>query len=183
MLRRSVQWSFALAMLLIAGGCEREQRELRLDPPLDEALNHVAAMPNRIGGAPPAVHAALGDPYVANAYNLSQGKRLFTWFNCKDCHGDGGLGGSGPSLVDGWWNYGPDLVSIFLSIRDGRPNGMPSFADKLTTEQIWQLTGYVQTMGAYVASTAAPGRDDTRQVRPAENRAPAAILFDQDPIR
>jgi cytochrome c oxidase cbb3-type subunit 3 len=172
-----------LAICCVTVGCEREQRELRLDPPVEDALDAVALMSNRIGGAPPGVYSALNAPYVGNAYALSQGKRLFAWFGCRDCHGDGGLGGSAPSLVDGWWNYGPDIVSIFASIRDGRPHGMPPFRDKLTVEQIWQLAGYVQSMGSYVAGTAAPGRDDARQVRPAENRAPAAILFDQDPIR
>ena len=116
----------------------------------------------------------------ANAYNLSQGKRLYSWFGCKACHGDG-QGGAGPAFLDGWWNYGPEMVSIFASIRDGRPHGMPAFSDKMTTEQIWQLAGYVQTIGAYSAKTAAPSRNDEKQTRPAENRAPAAILFDQGP--
>ena len=52
-------------------------------------------------------------------------------------------GGSGPSFLDGWWYYGPDIVSIYASIRDGRPHGMPAFRDKLTNDQIWQLTGYI----------------------------------------
>ena len=55
-----------------------------------------------------------------------------------------------------------------------RPDGMPAFRDKLTTEQIWQLAGYVQAMGAYSAQTAAPNRNDEMQARPSENRAPAA---------
>jgi cytochrome c oxidase cbb3-type subunit 3 len=50
---------------------------------------------------------------------------------------------------------------------------MPSFESKLTTDQIWQLAGYIQTIGAYAAVTGAPGRNDEKQVRPAENRAPA----------
>ena len=81
----------------------------------------------------------------------------------------------------GWWYYGPEMVSIFASIRDGRPHCMPAYRRKMTTEQIWQLAGYVQTIGAYSAKTAAPGRDDDKQPRPAENRAPAAALFDQGP--
>ena len=44
-----------------------------------------------------------------------------------------------PSLLDGWWYYGPEMVSIFASIRDGRPHGMPAFGSQMTTEQIWQL--------------------------------------------
>jgi cytochrome c oxidase cbb3-type subunit III len=165
-------------MALFLAGCEREQRQLRLDPPIAEA---VAAMPSGIGGAPPQVYSALDKAYVSNAYDLSQGKRLYSWFGCPECHGSDGLGGTGPPLLDGWWQYGPDVVSIYLSVRDGRLDGMPAFRDKLTNEQIWQLTGYVQTMGAYVAKTAAPSRDDAVQTRPAENRAPAAILFEQFP--
>jgi cytochrome c oxidase cbb3-type subunit III len=162
------------------GGCQREERELRLDPPLAAALDKVALMPNGISGAPPQVYFALGSPYETNAYNLGQGKRLYSWFGCESCHADG-RGGIGPSFLDGWWLYGPEMVSIFASIRDGRPHGMPAFRDKMTTEQIWQLAGYVQTIGAYSAKTAAPSRNDAKQTRPSENRAPAAILFDQGP--
>jgi cytochrome c oxidase cbb3-type subunit 3 len=161
-------------------GCQREERELRLDPPVASSLDAVALMPGDIGGAPPQVYVALDKPYSSNAWNLSQGKRLYAWFGCKTCHSDG-TGGAGPPLLDGWWQYGADMVSIFVSIRDGRPHGMPSFGDKLNTEQIWQLAGYVQTLGAYTAKTAAPGRDDDKQTRPAENRGPASILFDKFP--
>ena len=139
-------------------------------------------MPNGIGGAPPPASVALGHTYRGNAYQLAQGKRLFAWFNCRGCHFDGG-GGMGPALTGGWWRYGPDAVSIFVSIRDGRPNGMPSFREKLTTEQIWQLTGYVQSLGALSARTAAPSRDDEMQARPAENRAPAAATMPDAPSR
>lgn len=176
----------ARATLLLLGftvaltGCQREERSLRLDPPLAQALDRIALMPNGIGGAPPAIYFALGLPYETNAYNLGQGKRLYAWFGCRSCHADG-EGGAGPAFLDGWWDYGPDAVSIFASIRDGRPHGMPAFRDKMTTEQIWQLAGYVQTIGAYRASTAAPSRNDEKQTRPAENRAPAAILFDEGP--
>lgn len=166
--------AFALA------ACEREERDLRLDPPLASALDQVRVMPMGIGGAPPQAYSALGKPYASNAYDLSQGKRLYNWMGCSQCHADG-QGGSGPPLLDGWWQYGPDVVSIFTTIRDGRPGGMPSFHDKLTTEQIWQVTGYIQTLGAYSAKTAAPSRDDGPQTRPAENRAPAAALFDKFP--
>src|SRR5437868_15423865 len=108
---------------LCLSGCQREERELRLDPPLSAALDQVKLMPNRISGAPPEVYFALGKPYENNAYSLSQGKRLYTWFGCGECHGDGRGTAKGPSLMDGWWNYGPEMVSVFASIRDGRPQG------------------------------------------------------------
>ena len=169
-----------LGASIVLSACKRDERELRLDPPLAAALNDVALMPNKISGTPPQVYFALGQPYENNAYNLSEGKRLYSWFGCEGCHARG-EGGIGPAFLDGWWLYGPELVSIFASIRDGRPHGMPAFRDQMTTEQIWQLAGYVRTIGAYSAKTASPGRDDARQTRPAENRAPAAILFDQGP--
>jgi cytochrome c oxidase cbb3-type subunit III len=153
--------------------CKREERSLRTDPPVAAALEKVVVMPGGIDGTPPKVDRALGHPSETNAYQLSQGKRLYVWFNCTGCHANGG-GAFGPALMDGWWRYGPDPVSIFVSIRDGRPNGMPAFANRLTTDQIWQLTGYIQTIGAMSAQTAAPNRNDDMQTRPAENRAPAA---------
>lgn len=173
-----------LAILTVAllPGCKREVRDLRADPPVASALNDVQPMANRINGAITTVSAALGQPYENNAYQLSQGKRLYTWFNCKRCHADGG-GGIAPALMDGWWRYGPDRVSAFLSIRDGRPGGMPAFGERLTAEQIWQLTGYVRTIGAWSGKTAAPSRNDEMQSRPSENRAPAAADLTLPPSR
>lgn len=170
----------ALALLSVLAGCKREERQSRLDPPIAAAQDEVLVMPNGISGRPPEVMTAQGEPFRTNAYQLAQGKRLFEWFNCQGCHADGG-GASAPALMNGWWRYGPDPVSIFLSIRDGRPNGMPPYRDKLTTEQIWQLTGYVETLGAATASTAAPSRSDAMYSRPAENRAPAQSTYSTRP--
>jgi cytochrome c oxidase cbb3-type subunit 3 len=164
----------------VLGGCEREERQLRLDPPVADALDKIKLMQNGISGAPPQVYFALDRPYETNAYNLSQGKRLYSSFGCSACHADG-RGGAGPAFLDGWWYYGPEMVSVFASIRDGRPHGMPAYDHKMTTDQMWQLAGYIQSIGAYSAKTAAPSRNDDKQSRPAENRAPAAILFDQGP--
>jgi cytochrome c oxidase cbb3-type subunit 3 len=162
----------ALLALPLLVACEREKRDLRLDPPALEALDAIATMPDEISGAPPDVYVAMNRTYEANAYQLSQGKRLYEWFNCTGCHANGG-GGVGPAFLDGWWRYGPGPVSIFASIRDGRPHGMPSYRDKLTSEQVWQLAAYVQTIGMYAPRTAAPSREDEIESRPAENRGPA----------
>jgi cytochrome c oxidase cbb3-type subunit 3 len=178
---RDFVWILLLGLAALAPGCKREERELRLDPPVAAAYDEIRLMPNRIAGAPPEVYFASGKPFDANAYSLSQGKRLYGWFGCAACHGAAGDGGKGPSFLDGWWLYGPETVSVASSIRDGRPRGMPAFRDRMTIDQVWQLAGYIRTIGAYSAGTAAPGRDDDPQLRPAENRAPAAILFDQGP--
>ncbi len=159
-----------------------EPLQLRQDPVVISELEKIRLMPNGISGAPPNVDFALGQPYENGSYNLAQGKRLYSWFGCATCHGDG-QGGKGPSFLDGWWHYGPEMVSIVSSIRDGRPHGMPPYKDKIPIGQIWQLAGYVQSIGAYQAKVAAPGRNDARQTRPAENRAPAVILFEPVPTR
>jgi len=188
MKRDMIYWNGAIAAAAIglaiasaALGWLREPRELRLDPPAASDLDRFRLMPNDISGTPPESYFALGKPYETDAYNLSQGKRLYTWFGCPACHGDG-RGGAGPSFLDGWWLYGPEMVSIVASIRDGRPQGMPAFRDRMTTEQIWQLAGYVQTIGAYKPKVAAPSRNDDKQTHPAENRGPAIILFAQGPV-
>ena len=87
----------SIVCIVMLCGCEREERQLRLDPPTAAALDKIALMPNEIGGAPPEVYFALDQPYEVNAYNLSQGKRLYSWFGCKACHGDG-QGGIGPCV-------------------------------------------------------------------------------------
>jgi cytochrome c oxidase cbb3-type subunit 3 len=167
---------------LAVSGCEREKRDMRLDPPIAAAMDDIRLLPNRISGAPPEVYFVQDKPYEHNAYQLNQGKRLYTWFGCATCHSADGSGGAGPSFLDGWWLYGPEMVSVAASIRDGRPHGMPAFRDKMTTEQVWQLAGYIRTIGTYSAKTAAPSRNDDKQSRPAENRAPAAILFNEGAV-
>jgi len=171
-----------ILVLLSLAGCKREERQVRLDPPVAEALEAVRVMPNGISGQPAPVIAAMDDPYRNNAYQIAQGKRLFEWFNCQGCHANGG-GDSGPALMNGWWRYGPDPISIFISIRDGRPNGMPPFRNRLTTEQIWQLVGYVQKVGTTSISAAAPSRNDAMQSRPSENRAPTMLPPGPSPSR
>ncbi len=173
-----------LALLLgaaLLAGCKGQARELRTDPAAAATLDDVELAPQGHSGALPAV-VALDNSYESNAYQLSEGKRLYSWFNCGGCHAQGG-GGTGPALIDGYWLYGADLVDLVATIRDGRPNGMPAFRDKLPIEQIWQLAGYVQSLGQMVgASYNAPSRDDRLQARPAENRAPAAMPGDASPV-
>ncbi|MBV9219573.1 MAG: cytochrome c [Methylobacteriaceae bacterium] len=147
-----------LAIAPLVAGCEREDRQYRADPPLLDAR-----------GAGPQY--TLGERYLNNAYHLSQGKRLYASFNCRGCHFDGG-GGIGPALMENRWIYGGTIADIVATIREGRPNGMPSFRGKITDEQIWEIAAYVLSMSGNVSSAAAPNRDDHMQGRPAENRQP-----------
>ena len=57
---------------------------------------------------------------------IAAGKQLFSAMNCVGCHFNGG-GGMGPPLMDNIWIYGNSIENIAATIREGRPNGMPSF--------------------------------------------------------
>src|ERR1700712_170639 len=74
----------------------RQPRQLRTDPPPVADLDRFRLMPNGISGAPPESYFASGEPYEGDSFNLSQGKRLYSWFGCAACHGDG-RGDIGPS--------------------------------------------------------------------------------------
>jgi cytochrome c oxidase cbb3-type subunit 3 len=158
---------FAGVLLLTA--CEREDRDYRPDPIGTETHEEIAQTVLSPGDTPPVERpSGLGAQYTANAYHVSQGKKWFAAFNCNGCHSNGG-GGSGPPLMDDEWIYGSKIENIVQSIREGRPNGMPSWRGKITDEQIWELAAYVLSMSGNVTSDVAPGRNDDLQAKPPEN--------------
>jgi cytochrome c oxidase cbb3-type subunit 3 len=101
-------------------------------------------------------------------YDIAEGKRLFQWFNCTGCHAQGG-GSIGPALMDDKWIYGSEPANIRESIIEGRPNGMPSFRNKIPDAQVWQLVAYVRSMSGLAPMWAKPGRNDDMQVKPPES--------------
>lgn len=119
----------------------------------------------------PASAFRVKDPktdYEQNAYLVSEGKRLFSAYNCNGCHSMGG-GGMGPALMDDKWIYGGKPEEIFSTIVSGRPNGMPSFRDRVPDSQIWQLAAYVRSMSGQLRKDVEPTRDDHLQGRPPES--------------
>jgi cytochrome c oxidase cbb3-type subunit III len=173
---RNVSGAAGLVLLLAVAlaGCKREEREFRGSPVARDEAQEIAMVSIAAGPRPPERHpTGLGGNYERNAYHLSEGKKLYLWFNCNGCHANGG-GDSGPPLMDEKWIYGGDIENIVATIREGRPNGMPSFRGRIPDDQIWQIAAFVRSMGRYVPKDAAPGRGDTLHARPAENRRPAA---------
>ena len=156
---RSLASLAVLALALV--GCDREAREPR-GRPLPEGGPLMAA----------AVDPAKADPrakdYMDNAYQVSQGQTYYRWMNCAGCHANGG-GGMGPALMDQTWLYGGKPEEIFSTIVAGRPNGMPSFRERIPDFQIWQLAAYVRSMSGQLRKDAAPTRDDHMQGRPPES--------------
>lgn len=159
-----MRFALVLAMTLALAACEREARrfdvEAKNQTPVEEA--------SRASNNQPAlalqgkVRAALRDksPYDENAYAVNEGKRLYRWYNCSGCHSMGG-GGIGPALMDSEWKYGGDPASIFNTIMQGRPEGMPSFGGHIPEDQVWKIVAYVRSMSGQLRKDVAPSRSDT----------------------
>jgi cytochrome c oxidase cbb3-type subunit 3 len=167
----------SLAVLILAA-CEREDREYRANPVTAETEEKIALSPLAPGPSPPVERrSGMGQGYEENAFHVAQGKKLYAWFNCNGCHANGG-GGSGPPLMDDRWSYGGQIENIVQTIREGRPNGMPSFRGRIPDDQIWQIASYVRSMGRYVSKDVAPGRNDDMHPAPAEQRRPPGQMID-----
>ena len=156
-------------LLLLLTACEREERRFREMPAAAQRRNTERLVSLVPGPYTPDVRA--GNPYWHNAWALSEGKRLFTWYNCTGCHANGG-GGMGPPLMDDQWIYGSDPENIFSTIVEGRPNGMPSFRGKIPEYQVWQLVAYVQSLSGNVPKDVANGRSDDMQVHKQDQSLP-----------
>jgi cytochrome c oxidase cbb3-type subunit 3 len=163
-------------MVLLAGllaGCEREERVFRPDPSMTEFKEEISLASNSPGeGAPVQYKSGKASRFEKQAFQVSQGKKLYAWFNCNGCHANGG-GGSGPALMDDNWIYGSDIENIAASIREGRPNGMPSFRGKVPEEQIWQISAFVRALGGFVRSDVATNRNDDMHAHEPESRLPS----------
>jgi len=162
----------ALGFLIISlAGCEREERRFRETPPAASPPGIVTLSPLQPG--PTVIAHSVHGPYEYNAYAQSEGKILFGQFNCSGCHANGG-GGMGPPLMDDQWIYGSRAPNIFATIIEGRPNGMPSFRNKISDVQVWQLAAYVQSMSGQLSKDAEPTRDDEMSYRTSEQRTKEA---------
>jgi len=75
-----------------------------------------------------------------------RGMQNFTSFNCVGCHAPNGGGGMGPSLSNRTFLYGHDPANIYLSIYQGRPNGMPAWGGVLPDSAIWDLVAYITSI-------------------------------------
>ena len=151
--RSAVVPALALVVATLAAltSCKRETRRFRESPPSATPGGAVRVSALQPGVVQDTTHVR--NVYEGNAYALSEGQRLFGWYNCAGCHANGG-GGMGPALMDDQWIYGSAPEQIYTTIVQGRPNGMPSFAGKVPAQQVWQLVAYVRSLsGLNPAST------------------------------
>lgn len=99
------------------------------------------------GAAQSTLAMQIPNPYANDPQAVSQGHELFIKMNCAGCHGYGAKGAMGPNLTDGYWRYGGVPASIFNSIYQGRPQGMPAWNPALPPQDIWKLVAYLQSLG------------------------------------
>jgi cytochrome c oxidase cbb3-type subunit III len=154
---RLIPGLLGLISIAVLTGCPREERRFREEPAATGRPGTV-----RVSGlvpGPPAPGVAVANPYIKNAAAISQGQELYTQMNCVGCHFHGG-GGIGPPLMDDRWIYGSAPENIFHTIVEGRPNGMPAYRARLTDDQVWKITAFVQSLGGLPDQSALPGRPD-----------------------
>src|SRR5437763_13234224 len=167
-LRLQVGLLFGIASVLVS--CQREDRILRQPPPANVILNTV-----QISGLNPGANFIPTPPhsnmYQESAYAVSEGQKLYEQYNCVGCHAHGG-GGIGPPLMDRDWIYGAEPGNIFATIMQGRPNGMPSFRNRIPEYQAWEIAAYVRSMSGLLPKDVAPSRSDQLYVKPAEPSMP-----------
>ena len=154
----------ALAALALCA-CQRETRYF--EPPTKAVTPPSIRMGELQPGAI-STQTTLAQKYEDNAFALSEGKRLFGWYNCSGCHANGG-GDKGPALMDNVWIYGSKPAQIYATIVEGRPNGMPSFGGHIPDNEVWQLVAYVRSLSGQASDQAAPNRSDTMHVKKPES--------------
>jgi cytochrome c oxidase cbb3-type subunit 3 len=95
-----------------------------------------------------AAEALIAIPALTDPAAPQRGMIAFSAFNCVGCHMGNGGGGMGPSLSDGNFIYGGNPENLYLTIVQGRPNGMPAWGTVLPSETIWDLVAYIRNLGS-----------------------------------
>lgn len=133
----------AASLLVGVVGCRRSSNTNSV------AMSGPAIINNPVGPVPGGVEDMRypANPFGNDPVALQDGRRLFNWYNCSGCHGGHAGGGMGPSLRDPVWIYGNRDDQIFDTIAHGRANGMPAWGSKIPQNQIWELVGYIKSMG------------------------------------
>jgi cytochrome c oxidase cbb3-type subunit III len=97
--------------------------------------------PGGINARPTIKTPPINDPAAAQ-----RGLQAFNAFNCVGCHMANGGGGMGPALSNNFFIYGGEPPNIYLTIAQGRPNGMPAWGSVLPEAVIWDLVAYVTSI-------------------------------------
>jgi cytochrome c oxidase cbb3-type subunit III len=122
----------------------------KLEPPARSMLDVpvTTLIPGDIAIDPRVKNSVADDADAAN-----RGMGYFANFNCSGCHADNGGGGMGPALSNRAFTYGRDPENIYLSIAQGRPDGMPAWGTLLPETVIWDMVAYIRSISAAPGET------------------------------
>jgi alcohol dehydrogenase (cytochrome c) len=90
-----------------------------------------------------SIDAAIVNPYVSRD-DHEAGARIFGT-HCAVCHGSGGTGLRGPSLVRPGFTHGDSDLAIYKVLRDGIA-GTAMVPTGLSFVERWQVVGYIRTL-------------------------------------
>ncbi len=130
-----------------------------------DLIAYIKTFSPRFHDEPPGTPITIPDEPPTSAESVQRGADLFQSMNCWSCHGKEGRG-NGPSSVGltdsrgfpitpfdfttgGRFKCGETDRDMFKDLTtglDGTP--MPSFADALKPDQIWDVVHYIQTLRA-----------------------------------
>jgi cytochrome c oxidase cbb3-type subunit 3 len=111
-------------------------------PGLNGPFRQVPVSPLSPGG--PNTALEIKNPMAGDPGSAARGMQFFSDMNCIGCHAPNGGGGMGPALSNASWIYGSSPAQIYLTIVQGRPNGMPAFGQLLPDNVVWDLVTYIQ---------------------------------------
>ena len=145
------RWIAAVAAIL---ACNNDSQPVVTGGPPDPLGTGVVRISELVAG-PPSPGIEMRNPFEGDKNALADGRRYYNWFNCTGCHGGAGGGGIGPPLADHDWIYGGEPANVFLSIVQGRPYGMPSFAGQIPEVQVWKIVTYVSSLSGEAGAAGA----------------------------
>jgi cytochrome c oxidase cbb3-type subunit 3 len=164
--QRNLRTGLFVLLLVFLAGCEREKRQFSAPPATFKAYDVTMS---DIHPGTPGTPQPVQNPSDNHAVDTNEGKRLFVQYNCSGCHFNGG-GGIGPPLMDEKWIYGDKPENIYSTIVEGRPNGMPSFRQKIPDSQLREIVAYVRSMSGQLRKDVAPTRNDDMNAHRSEER-------------
>ncbi len=84
---------------------------------------------------------------IANEDGHKKGEEVFV-NNCLPCHAEKGKGDIGPNLTDEYWIVAKSTPETIYNVifNGSEANGMPPWADVLTSEEIYLAVSYVSSL-------------------------------------
>lgn len=98
----------------------------------------------RAAALPAVKEAPASNPYAGSAAAAAEGKAIYSSY-CAACHGENLMEPAVGVDLRGDLKYGDYDATVFESIVNGRPNGMPPFGQQLGDDRIWKVVTYLSS--------------------------------------